>query len=65
MEIEWKLAITWHVINALNKGNLRLNDLSVSIKNVSLMMKNNGKKTHSVVQDDYFHATTNKNWKKK
>lgn len=27
--------LTWHVINALNKGNLRLNDLSVSIKNVS------------------------------
>lgn len=45
MEIEWKLAITWHVINALNKGNLRLNDLSVSIKNVSLMMRNNEKKT--------------------
>ena len=21
-------------------------------------------KKHSVVQDDYFHATTNKNWKK-
>lgn len=27
--------LTWHVINALNKGNLRLNYLSVSIKNVS------------------------------
>ena len=36
--------ITWHVINALNKGNLRLNDLSVSIKNVSSMMRNNGEK---------------------
>ena len=57
--------LTWHVINALNKGNLRLNDLSVSIKNVSLMMRNNEKKNHSVVQDDYFHATTNKNWNKK